>query len=207
MLPGPPPAPLLSVEGLGVRFGSGDRGVEAVRDVSFEVGRGETVALVGESGSGKSVTSLAILRLVEHGGGRIVAGRIRFRRRDGSVLDLARASAATMRAVRGAEITMIFQEPMTSLNPVFTVGELAESLPVSRPAVSQHLKVLKEAGLVVDRADGTRRFYQANPAALEALRSYLDRFWDRALVSFQQEAEREAQRQRTRKDRKRKERS
>jgi DNA-binding transcriptional ArsR family regulator len=88
-----------------------------------------------------------------------------------------------------------------------SVGELAESLPVSRPAVSQHLKVLKEAGLVVDRADGTRRFYQANPAALEALRSYLDRFWDRALVSFQQEAEREAQRQRTRKDRKRKERS
>lgn len=87
------------------------------------------------------------------------------------------------------------------------VSELAESLPVSRPAVSQHLKVLKEAGLVVDRAEGTRRFYQANPAALEALRSYLDRFWDRALLAFQEAAEREARRQQARKDRERKERS
>jgi DNA-binding transcriptional ArsR family regulator len=84
------------------------------------------------------------------------------------------------------------------------VSELADSLPVSRPAVSQHLKVLKEAGLVVDRAEGTRRFYQANPAALEALRSYLDRFWDRALTAFQKAAEREAQRQQA-KDKERKE--
>jgi DNA-binding transcriptional ArsR family regulator len=88
-----------------------------------------------------------------------------------------------------------------------SVGALAEALPVSRPAVSQHLKVLKAAGLVVDRAEGTRRFYRANAAALEALRSYLDRFWDRALVAFQGEAEREARRQQAGKDRKRKERS
>jgi glutathione transport system ATP-binding protein len=101
--------------------------VEAVRDLSFRIERGETVALVGESGSGKSVTSLSILRLVEHGGGRIVGGAIRFRRRDATGLDLARASEATMRGVRGAEIAMIFQEPMTSLNPVFTVGaQIAE---------------------------------------------------------------------------------
>ncbi|HEY6006117.1 MAG TPA: ABC transporter ATP-binding protein, partial [Anaeromyxobacter sp.] len=123
MPPTPPQAPLLSIEGLRVRFGSGERAVEAVRDLSFQVERGETVALVGESGSGKSVTSLSILRLVEHGGGRIEGGSIRFRRRDGTVLDLARESQAAMRSIRGAEIAMIFQEPMTSLDPVFTVGQ------------------------------------------------------------------------------------
>ncbi|MFO0582569.1 MAG: metalloregulator ArsR/SmtB family transcription factor [Anaeromyxobacter sp.] len=78
------------------------------------------------------------------------------------------------------------------------VGALAAGLPVSRPAVSQHLRVLKDAGLVIDRAEGTRRLYQANPAGLEALRAYLDRFWDRALASFAAlaaaEAEAEAQR-------------
>ncbi len=129
MLPSPSPAPLLSVEGLSVRFASAERVVDAVCGLSFRVERGETVALVGESGSGKSVSSLAILRLVEHGGGRIVGGGIRFRRRDGTFLDLARASATTMRSIRGAEIAMIFQEPMTSLNPVFTAGEqIAESI-------------------------------------------------------------------------------
>lgn len=76
------------------------------------------------------------------------------------------------------------------------VGELAEGLPVSRPAVSQHLRVLKDAGLVVDRAVGTRRLYQANPEGLEVLRAYLDRFWDRALASFQAEVERVARRER-----------
>lgn len=64
------------------------------------------------------------------------------------------------------------------------VGELADELPVSRPAVSQHLKVLKEAGLVVDRAEGTRRIYQVNPDGLGALRAQLDRFWTQALVAF-----------------------
>jgi glutathione transport system ATP-binding protein len=121
--PSPAQAPLLSIEGLRVRFGSGEREVVAVRDLSFQVERGETVALVGESGSGKSVTSLSILRLVEHGGGRVEGGSIRFRRRDGTVLDLARQGQATMRGIRGAEIAMIFQEPMTSLDPVFTIGQ------------------------------------------------------------------------------------
>src|SRR5574342_74969 len=72
------------------------------------------------------------------------------------------------------------------------VSELAESVPVSRPAVSQHLKVLKEAGLVLDRPEGTRRLYQANPAALEALRSYLDRFWVLVLIRRRAGAAREA---------------
>jgi DNA-binding transcriptional ArsR family regulator len=69
------------------------------------------------------------------------------------------------------------------------VGELAEFLPVTRPAVSQHLKVLKAAGLVIDRQQGTRRMYQLNPEGVAALRAYLDQFWDRALASFKQTVE------------------
>jgi DNA-binding transcriptional ArsR family regulator len=69
------------------------------------------------------------------------------------------------------------------------VGELARDLPVTRPAVSQHLKVLKEAGLVTDRADGARRIYQMNPSGVEAIRRWLDGFWDEALVAFKQAAE------------------
>jgi DNA-binding transcriptional ArsR family regulator len=69
------------------------------------------------------------------------------------------------------------------------VGELAQEFPVSRPAVSQHLKVLKEAGLVVDRADGSRRIYQLDPAGVGALRTYLDEFWNRSLAAFKAAAE------------------
>ncbi|TMG87606.1 MAG: dipeptide ABC transporter ATP-binding protein [Betaproteobacteria bacterium] len=120
---------LLAVSSLSVEFRTSERVVAAVRDVSFSVGRGETIAIVGESGSGKSVTALSLMRLVEHGGGRILSGRLDFQRPGGERIDLARAGAATMRAIRGAEIAMIFQEPMTSLNPVYTVGEqIAESI-------------------------------------------------------------------------------
>lgn len=73
-----------------------------------------------------------------------------------------------------------------------TVGELADGMPISRPAVSQHLRVLKDAGLVTDRAEGTRRYYEASPEGVRALREYLDRFWDRALLAFKEEAERVA---------------
>jgi DNA-binding transcriptional ArsR family regulator len=72
------------------------------------------------------------------------------------------------------------------------VGELAEQLPVSRPAVSQHLKVLKDAGLVLDRAEGNRRIYRLNPDGVDALRAYLDRFWNQALAAFKTAAERQA---------------
>jgi glutathione transport system ATP-binding protein len=113
-----PATRVLDVEGLSVRFTTSERTVDAVRDLSFHVDRGETLAIVGESGSGKSVTALALMRLVEHGG-----------RRKGDMLDLARAGDATMRSIRGADIAMIFQEPMTSLNPVFTAGDqIAESI-------------------------------------------------------------------------------
>ncbi|SAL13717.1 oligopeptide/dipeptide ABC transporter ATPase [Caballeronia arvi] len=124
-----PDARVIDVRDLSVSFRSRSRTIEAVRNISFTVDRGETLAIVGESGSGKSVTSLALMRLVEHGGGQIVAGSIAFRGRNGRVLDLAKASSATMRGVRGADIAMIFQEPMTSLNPVFTVGDqIAEAI-------------------------------------------------------------------------------
>jgi glutathione transport system ATP-binding protein len=121
--------PALVVDDLSVEFATTERTVEAVRNVSFQVGRGETVAIVGESGSGKSVTALSLMRLVEHGGGRITRGSLDFARADGSRVDLAKAPADTMRSIRGAEIAMIFQEPMTSLNPVFNVGDqIAESI-------------------------------------------------------------------------------
>jgi glutathione transport system ATP-binding protein len=100
-----------------------------VRDLSLTIGHGETVAVVGESGSGKSVTALSVMRLVEHGGGRITAGSIRFDRPGRGVVDLVAASARTMRQIRGGEIAMIFQEPMTSLNPVFPGGDqIAEAI-------------------------------------------------------------------------------
>ncbi len=95
---------------------------------------GETVAIVGESGSGKSVTALSVMRLVEHGGGRIVSGSMRFERPALGTVDLAKANARILREIRGGEIAMIFQEPMTSLNPVFPVGDqVAEAI-----ALHQH---------------------------------------------------------------------
>ena len=124
-----PPQRVLSVRDLSVQFQQQGDTVEAVRNLSFDLDRGETLAIVGESGSGKSVTSLALMRLVEQGGGNIVSGTMPFRRRNGEVLDLAHARQSTLRTVRGADMAMIFQEPMTSLNPVFPVGEqIAESL-------------------------------------------------------------------------------
>ncbi|CAI1541422.1 Glutathione import ATP-binding protein GsiA [Serratia quinivorans] len=124
-----PPQRILSVRDLSVQFHQQGDTLDAVRNLSFDVDRGETLAIVGESGSGKSVTSLALMRLVEQGGGNIVSGTMPLRRRNGEVLDLARARQGTLRRVRGADMAMIFQEPMTSLNPVFPVGEqIAESL-------------------------------------------------------------------------------
>ena len=122
---------VVQVQDLTVRFETSERTVEAVRNLSFHVDRGETLAIVGESGSGKSVTSLSLMRLVDHGGGKIVQGTMALRRRDGRIVDLVRANQREMRRVRGADMAMIFQEPMTSLNPVFTAGEqIAESIRV-----------------------------------------------------------------------------
>ena len=114
-----PGEPLLSVRALRVEIATGGVRFAAVDDVSFEVAAGERLAIVGESGCGKTITALSILRLLPEPPARIAAGEIRFGGRD-----LVRLPAADMRAVRGREIAMIFQEPMTSLNPVFTVGNL-----------------------------------------------------------------------------------
>ncbi|MBI0549291.1 dipeptide ABC transporter ATP-binding protein [Pectobacterium parmentieri] len=120
---------VVEVRNLSVYFEQQGLRVDAVRNLTFSVDRGETLAIVGESGSGKSVTSLALMRLVEHAGGVIHQGDMFFRRRDGHVLDLRGARQRVMRRLRGADLAMIFQEPMTSLNPVFPVGEqIAESI-------------------------------------------------------------------------------
>ncbi|MEO9299478.1 ABC transporter ATP-binding protein [Devosia alba] len=118
--------PLLRVRDLHVGFGRDPKANEVVKGVSFELMAGQTLAIVGESGSGKSVTALSINRLVDFGGGQITAGSIHFQRSDGSVLDVTQADEKTLRQVRGSGIGMIFQEPMTSLNPVHTVGAQIE---------------------------------------------------------------------------------
>ncbi|HEX2829354.1 MAG TPA: ABC transporter ATP-binding protein [Burkholderiales bacterium] len=119
---------LLEVEDLRTWFYTRDGVVRAVDGVSFSVESGETLAVVGESGCGKSVTSLSILRLIASPPGRIVTGRIGFAGRD-----LLALSEREMRSVRGNEISMIFQEPMTSLNPVLTIGrQIAETVQVHR---------------------------------------------------------------------------
>ncbi|QMV02637.1 dipeptide ABC transporter ATP-binding protein [Devosia sp. D6-9] len=113
---------LLSVKDLHVGFGRDPKVSEVVHGVSFDIAAGETLAIVGESGSGKSVTALSVNRLVDFGGGRITSGSIDFQRSDGSVLDLVGAGETQLETIRGREIGMIFQEPMTSLNPVHTIG-------------------------------------------------------------------------------------
>src|SRR4029453_298457 len=127
-------AKLLEVEGLRTHFLTSVGVVKAVDGISYEVGEGETVAVVGESGCGKSVGALSILRLIPHPPGKIMGGRIRFNGRDLLTLD-----EEEIRRVRGREIGMIFQEPMTSLNPVLTIGlQLTET-------VRQHMGVSQEA--------------------------------------------------------------
>ena len=113
---------VIDVKGLSVVFGTGPNQVHAVKSLDLHVDRGETLAIVGESGSGKSVTSLALMRLIEFGGGTITHGEMHFHRSDGEIVDLRRTPEDIMRSMRGSDLSMIFQEPMTSLNPVFTVG-------------------------------------------------------------------------------------
>lgn len=147
-LPPLAPAQVLAVRDLNVRFQHETTVTDAVRHLSLDLFRGETLALVGESGSGKSVTSLALMRLIEQAGGR-VSGEVLLRRRNGDVLDLMRASKGQMRRVRGADMAMIFQEPMTSLNPVFSVGEqIAESIRLHQGL--SHAGALAEARRMLD---------------------------------------------------------
>lgn len=140
--------PIISAENLSVDFITDDGLVQAVKNISFQIPRGKTVGLVGESGSGKSVTSLAIMRLIPNPPGKITNGKIFF---DGK--DLLSMPESEIRKVRGNKISMIFQEPMTSLNPVFTVGDqIAESLMLhkgvnKKQALEMALDLLKQVGI------------------------------------------------------------
>ncbi|MHC1550533.1 ABC transporter ATP-binding protein [Phyllobacterium sp. K27] len=117
-------SPLLTVDKLSVEFGSS----RVVNELSFSVSAGRTLTIVGESGSGKSVTSLSVMRLADMMGGTFPTGKIIFESGNG-LIDLTTATQKAMRSIRGKEIAMIFQEPMTSLNPVFTIGnQIAEVL-------------------------------------------------------------------------------
>lgn len=148
---------LLSVRDLSISFGAH----RAVDGLSFDVAAGQTLAIVGESGSGKSATSLAIMRLIEREGGTITAGSILFD--DGTPTDLVSAGETTMRGVRGNRIAMVFQEPMTSLNPVMRAGEqVAEVL-------RRHRGLSREAAM----AETLEAFERVRiPEAAQRLRQY-----------------------------------
>ncbi len=125
--------PLASFENLRVEFDTKDGKIVAVEDVSFEIKPKQTVCLVGESGSGKSVSSLSMMRLVEFGGGKLSGGKLFFTSSEGRKINLSNSSQREMRDIRGNEIGMIFQEPMTALNPVFTIErQLTEGLIVHK---------------------------------------------------------------------------
>ena len=132
-------ADLLSIENLGIGFESEGRVSPAVTGLNLQVRRGEILALVGESGSGKSITSLSILQLLASPPARYTSGKILFTGRDGCTVNLLEQSPGAMEHIRGAEIAMIFQEPMTSLNPVFTCGQQVAE------AIRAHHKISVEA--------------------------------------------------------------
>jgi oligopeptide/dipeptide ABC transporter ATP-binding protein len=149
--------PLLEVRDLHTEFRTGAGVVPAVAGISYTVGRGETVAIVGESGSGKTVGALSILRLIPDPPGRITQGQVLF---DGR--DLLRLSDEEIRQVRGGDIGMIFQEPMTSLNPVLTIGrQITETLEQHRGAdrAAAHKRAVELLGLV-GISDPVRRLKQ-----------------------------------------------
>jgi peptide/nickel transport system ATP-binding protein len=149
---------ILKVSDLRVEFAGRRSSTAAVRDVSFSLGTGKTLALVGESGSGKSVTSLAIMGLLPRAG-RIAKGTVRYRGRDGEAVDLAGLSETAMRRMRGAQIAMIFQEPMSSLNPLFTIGDqIGEMLKLhDDPGPSERRKRVLEMLELVEIPAAARR--------------------------------------------------
>lgn len=129
---------LLDVKNLVTEFKTENGLVRAVDDVSFQVNKGEVIGIVGESGSGKSVTSLSIMRLIPNPPGKITGGQINYYRDGKNPIDLVQIPDNEMRSYRGNEISMIFQEPMTSLNPVFTCGNQVME------AIMLHQKISKK---------------------------------------------------------------
>jgi len=148
MSAGRPPETLLQVQDLSVTFGEGDGAVKAVQGVSFEIHRGETLALVGESGSGKSVTALSVLQLLPYPTARHPSGSIRFQGRE-----LVGAPPSELLAVRGNRVSMIFQEPMTSLNPLHTIERQVNEVLILHKGLSREaarkrtLELLEQVGI------------------------------------------------------------
>ena len=145
---------LLSIEDLHIHYMSEGREIKAVGGVTLEVHAGETIGLVGETGAGKTTTALAIMKLVQKPAGRYVGGKILFNGED-----LLQASESRMHHIRGNDISMIFQDPMTSLNPVFTVGDqIAEVIDLhehvgAKEALERAGRVLEMVGIPKERAD------------------------------------------------------
>ncbi|HEX8916149.1 MAG TPA: ABC transporter ATP-binding protein [Humisphaera sp.] len=152
-----PEQPLLQLRGLNIAFDTERGQVRPVRDVAYAVFPGQTLAVVGESGSGKSVTALSILRLVPEPPGRYLGGEVLFKGRD-----LLKLDERAMRGVRGKDVAMIFQEPMTSLNPVYTIGDqIVEAVTLhqnvrGRDAYAVAEKALRDVGI----ADAARRLHE-----------------------------------------------
>ena len=142
------PAPLLDVQGLETQFKTPEGLIHAVNGVSFELKEGETLGVVGESGCGKSVTMLSMLRLIPMPPGKILAGKAFFRGQD-----LLAMPADDIRQVRGAQIAMVFQDPMTSLNPVLTIGkQMEEPLALhlgmnKQEAINRSVELLETVGI------------------------------------------------------------
>ena len=131
---------LVDIEDLEVHFPLKHETIRAVDGVSWNVNKGETLAIVGESGSGKSVTAMSLMRLTDYSGGKINSGSMSFLKKNGEKLDLSKLTQDEMRDIRGNDISMIFQEPMTSLNPVFTIG-----MQISEAIIKHQGKTEKEA--------------------------------------------------------------
>lgn len=152
------PDNLIEIDNLHTYFFTDMGTVKSVNGVSIEVPKGKTVALVGESGCGKSVTSLSVMKLVQGPAGQIVDGAIRYNRKGGAI-DIVKTPISEMQHIRGNEIAMIFQEPMTSLNPIFTIGyQIDETIKLHRPDMKdedikkQTIEMLKLVGIA--RAEG-----------------------------------------------------
>ena len=162
------PGNILEIDGLHSYFFTDQGVVKAVNGVSFEIPAGSTVGVVGESGCGKSVTSMSVMRLLQGPTGQIVEGSIRFRSNDGKVYDIAEMPMSEIHRIRGNQISMIFQEPMTSLNPVFTIGEQLDEVTLihvpgatKESAKAKSMEMLELVGIAAPE-----RVYKAFPHEL-----------------------------------------
>ena len=159
--------PLLSIENLSVDFVTDQQTVSAVKNISLQVNRGEILAIVGESGSGKSVTSLSILQLLPKPPARYSGGKIIFQEERSSGIDLLQASANQVRQLRGSKIAMIFQEPMTSLNPVISCGrQVMEALLTHRKISNSEAKKITIQWFEKVKLPGPEKIFSRYPHEL-----------------------------------------